>query len=300
MWAVWPQGLGATGNNAETLPPRHFKEKRQGFRPEPASAHPEAPPTTLAKQAQPGRCSGCPTRTRVGTGTQAPGRRSQVPLCWEGGPTTLWFLSAPDLDVQVSLLGSQHHFQATEAARVVTFNSDLSCVFHPLKGPVKAPASWPCRGRGVVRTRAPAIKIRAVTFRPSLFAGRSPGAQRGGWGAGCPSRPGRAPSQGPSARLALHLPRGQQPLKKKQGNRTGPPLSPLVWGAMPVVLGARFPLMKGLWESGHGPGLLHPPLGPSAQMSTHLGPVVGGRAPQGPQVPVGWADMQEPLRDKCE
>lgn len=60
------------------------------------------------------------------------------------------------------------------------------------------------------------------------------------------------------------------------------------------------PPMKGLWESGHSPGLLRPPLGPSAQMSTHLGPVVGGRAPQGPQVPMGWAGMQEPLRDKCD
>lgn len=201
------------------LPHRHFKEV-PGLQAGASQRSSYSPP---APQASPdGAAHGAP---HGAVGTEAAGsrrRRSQAALCWERVPTALRFLSAPDLDVQVSLLGSQHHLQATEAVRAVTSNSDLSCVFHPLKGPVRAPASCPCRGRGVVRTREPAIKIRAVTFRPSLFAGRSPGAQRGRWGAGCPPRPGRAPSQGPSALLALHLPRGQHPLKKKQGSRTGP------------------------------------------------------------------------------
>lgn len=42
----------------------------------------------------------------------------------------------------------------------------------------------------------------------------------------------------------------------------------------------------------------HQLLKPWAQMSTHPGPAARGRAPQGPQVPVGRANTQESLRDK--
>lgn len=123
-------GAGGDGRQrGNAASPSVILRKCQGFRPEPASAHPAAPPAP--KQAPPGRCSRCPTRRGGDGGGRLQTARSQAALCWAGAPTALWFLSAPDLDVQVSLLGSQHHLQAAEAVRVVTSNSDFPVFFIP-------------------------------------------------------------------------------------------------------------------------------------------------------------------------
>lgn len=123
---------------------------------------------------------GAPRRWGLRTAPDAPLTAVGVP------PTSCWSLSGPDLDVYVCSLSVFNTIsKLLKHFTLVTFNSDLLvCFSFPEKPCQSSRPARLYRGRGVVRTQEPAIKIRAVTFRPSLFAGPRPGAQQGGWEAG--------------------------------------------------------------------------------------------------------------------